>query len=582
MAEEAQTIRTIHWQEVLPFTRIFRAFRVAVHPSKLVLGLIGLLILYAGGRAMDGLWADRYLAVPKEVSSYQNYWAQSSKGIAAFESEREQYRERMVEAYASILRERKLVVDRDASLISARKGEYYKDIKGQLMFERNQALAAALKARDQAMTTASKLSDSARVAAERNASVEYRTSVDQIYARANRELEEVQNLRPRGIFHAFFEYETDQINSVIGGVTSWNWLGGLALRGAPGAAPADAAAPAGVLQSVINFLVVAPLWMVRVHPLYFILATLLFLVVWALFGGAIARIAAVHVARDEKLSVRAAFRFAFNKLLSFIFAPVIPLMIVLVVGAIMAAGGLLFYIPVVGPALAGALFFLALLGGFIVSLVLLGTVGGFNLMYPTIAVEGSDSFDAISRSFSYVFARPWRMLFYTVVAVVYGALTYLFVRFFIWLMLAVTHFFVSWLLRGQSAEYFPQMWPWPDFMRLPYDVNYQGLATSEDFGAALISFWVYLVISMLGAFAISFFFSANTIIYYLMRREVDATDFEEVYTEDAEDEFGELAPLPGGSAADTPPDSATPETAVRVDPPLAPDLPPTAPDGGPA
>ena len=37
-----------------------------------------------------------------------------------------------------------------------------------------------------------------------------------------------------------------------------------------------------------------------------------------------------------------------------------------------------------------------------------GTVGGFGLMYPTVAVEGSDSFDAISRSFSYVFARPWR------------------------------------------------------------------------------------------------------------------------------------------------------------------------------
>ena len=40
------------------------------------------------------------------------------------------------------------------------------------------------------------------------------------------------------------------------------------------------------------------------------------------------------------------------------------------------------------------------------TLILLGLTGGFNLMYPTIAVEGSDSFDAISRSFSYVYARP--------------------------------------------------------------------------------------------------------------------------------------------------------------------------------
>ena len=62
------------------------------------------------------------------------------------------------------------------------------------------------------------------------------------------------------------------------------------------------------------------------------------------------------------------------------------------------------------------------------TLVALGTAGGFNLMYPTIAVEGSDSFDAISRSFSYIYARPWRMIWYTMVAIVYGALTFLFVR----------------------------------------------------------------------------------------------------------------------------------------------------------
>src|SRR4029079_17405138 len=98
------------------------------------------------------------------------------------------------------------------------------------------------------------------------------------------------------------------------------------------------------------------------------------------------------------------------------------------------------------------LFVLALVVGFVITLVALGTVGGFNLMYPTVAVEGSDSFDAISRSFSYVFARPWRMLFYTAVAIAYGALTYLFVRFFIYIVLAVTHFFVGWFLVGQPGR----------------------------------------------------------------------------------------------------------------------------------
>src|SRR5262249_3990584 len=148
---------------------------------------------------------------------------------------------------------------------------------------------------------------------------------------------------------------------------------------------------------------------------------------------------------DEKLSVRAALAFSLGKFLSFVSAPLIPLVIVLVVGLVPLIAGLLASIPGLGAivnVVMAALFILILAAGFVMTLVLLGTFGGFNLMYPTIAVEGSDSFDAISRSFSYVYARPWRMLFYTTVAVVYGAFCYLFVKFFLWMMLSLTHHFV--------------------------------------------------------------------------------------------------------------------------------------------
>ena len=55
MADEPQQIRGINWRETFPFTHLFRAFRVAVHPSKLMLGLIALLILayvYAWGKGV--------------------------------------------------------------------------------------------------------------------------------------------------------------------------------------------------------------------------------------------------------------------------------------------------------------------------------------------------------------------------------------------------------------------------------------------------------------------------------------------------------------------------------------------------
>ncbi len=62
----------------------------------------------------------------------------------------------------------------------------------------------------------------------------------------------------------------------------------------------------GVIRSLSNFAAIGPGWLVRYHPLYFVVFAAWFLVIWAIFGGAISRIAAVHVARDEKISVRQA------------------------------------------------------------------------------------------------------------------------------------------------------------------------------------------------------------------------------------------------------------------------------------
>ena len=79
--------------------------------------------------------------------------------------------------------------------------------------------------------------------------------------------------------------------------------------------------------------------------------------------------------------------------------------------------------------------------------------------------------------------------------------------------------------------------------------------------AVLIAMWVYVVLSFLASFVISFYFSSNTIIYYLMRREVDATELDDVYLEESDEDFLD-APTP-----------STPEPAA----PAAPSTPPLAP-----
>ncbi|MDB5321108.1 MAG: hypothetical protein JWN40_2739 [Phycisphaerales bacterium] len=548
MADESHVIRGINWRETFPFTQIFRAFRVAIHPTKLILALVALLALYGGGRILDMIWPVQHRAIPKEVNytdresprdmnEVEVYGAfRTTAKYANFEAMRDERRRAIEEDYVQLLRDDlKIQTDTDQAKKMAASASGLGQVKEKLLERRNQRETEAAKLRTDALAAAKTSDEKDKIEKA------YRQHVVEIKNDTSNKYRHARMVAGEGVFIQFFNYEVNQVNNVVWAVLANDWLGGF------GGSPSLRERP-GVLASISNFCVTGPWWMARYHTTYFILFILLFSIVWAIFGGAIARIAAVHVARDEKISLSAALRFSTSKFLSFIFAPIIPLLIVLVVGLVVMLGGLVGNIPWIGPILVGLFFFLAIAAGFVMTLVLLGTGGGFNLMYPTIAVEGSDSFDAISRSFSYVYARPWRMLFYTLVAVLYGALCYVFVRFFIQIMLILTHHFVG---AGMFVnvdggrvplDLWNTMWPAPETHGFTYDVDWLTLGPAQSLAAFLVSFWVYLTVGMLGAFAISFYFSANTIIYYLMRREVDATELDDVYLEQSEEDFGDTAP----------------------------------------
>jgi len=161
---------------------------------------------------------------------------------------------------------------------------------------------------------------------------------------------------------------------------------------------------------------------------YCLFGLIMTLAVWAIFGGAITRIAAVQIARNEKISVVEALRFSITKFLSFFAAPLIPFGGVALIAVLMMVGGLIFLIPWLGEFLASILWVFALAGGLVMAMILIGLVG-WPLMYATISTEGSDSFDALSRCYAYVFQRPWHYLFYSVVAMLYGVLVIFFVVF---------------------------------------------------------------------------------------------------------------------------------------------------------
>jgi hypothetical protein len=176
---------------------------------------------------------------------------------------------------------------------------------------------------------------------------------------------------------------------------------------------------------------------------------------------------------------------------------------------------------------------LALVAGALITVVLIGMFAGFNLMYPAIAYDGSDCFDAISRSFSYVYAKPWRMGFYTTIAAVYGAISYTFVRYFALILLFVTNLFLElgvWVENNENVSKLIAIWPKPKFTKLISYKDVDPANLTEKIGAFLIYLFLLAVVGLVVSFIISFYFSANTIIYSLMRYKVDDTAIEDMYT----------------------------------------------------
>jgi hypothetical protein len=567
MADEPLTIRGISWRQTFPFIHLFRAFRVAVHPSKIVLALTALILLYVGGHVLDLVWSVQHRAVPDEVALFGEFAGHARPG-QKFAEVRRSVRDQIEANYAQQLVDYKIESDPAAALVAAHDGAEFGTLKTRILLNRDQAVRLVSNARQHDLAAGQPAGTAER---------DYKAAVRQAFADASLQYQTALQIKNVGLFETFFAYESNQVSNIVRAVEDWNWFGqehaaevGSDLTG--GAAPdGGLVIRPGIVQSTVRCFTVAPIWLMTQHPLFFALFGLLSLVLWSLFGGAISRIAAVHVARDEKLSIRSALKFSGGKFLSFLFAPIIPLLIVVGVGLLVTAGCALANIPYFGPIVVGAVFILALAAGFIMALVLLGLIGGFNLMYPTVAVEGSDSFDAISRSFSYLYARPWRLGFYTLVSVVYGAAAYLFVRFFIFLMLVMAHKFGG-LAVVTSADSTAPLWTslWPDPStsgRLSYEIDTLSLTFAQEIGARLIWLWVYLVIAVLGAFTISFYFSANTIIYYLMRREVDATDLDDVYLEQVDDEFAD--PITPDAPLDPPAGNAEAVVATEASPPPA-------------
>ena len=175
------------------------------------------------------------------------------------------------------------------------------------------------------------------------------------------------------------------------------------------------------------------------------------LAIWAFFGAAISRIAAVQLGCDERVGWMPALRFACAKWRSYFAAPLVPAIGCGAIGLCIFIPGLLLNFNI-GVLLVGLFLWpLLLLAGLAIAVLLLGLVLGWPLMWGTISTEGTDSFDALSRSYNYVFQRPLHYLFYALVAVVLGALGWVLVQGFASGVVGLTYQTAGWGAGSEEA-----------------------------------------------------------------------------------------------------------------------------------
>ncbi|MCP4365261.1 MAG: hypothetical protein GY800_08185, partial [Planctomycetes bacterium] len=277
---------------------------------------------------------------------------------------------------------------------------------------------------------------------------------------------------------------------------------------------------------------------------YLPLALIVFglLAIWSIVGGAITRIAAMEYARGAKVGLVDSVKYSLKKFWSYFWGPMAPLVGVVFFVLLNALCGLVGQAPFMEVAVALGFPVIIVFSFLILFVGIIGGVGSA-LMFPTISADGSDAFDAMSRAYSYVLSKPFGFMVYCASAAVYGAVCLYFVATAIDLLVDTSLFTVG----MGMGEKFGKVVTAINVLASPAGggVNYDFLAqarrafgslgsTTMVFTTATLILYLFLIKVIVWAVGVSFAGSAQSVLYLLMRKDVDGTEIEDVYTEEVE------------------------------------------------
>ena len=238
-----------------------------------------------------------------------------------------------------------------------------------------------------------------------------------------------------------------------------------------------------------------------------------FVLVWSIFGTAIARHVALKLIGEESPGLVGSAFYGARKWLAAFNSVAFVLLGILALSIPGALLGLLMRTEW-GLAFAGAVWPLVLAGAVVLAILAIGLVAGWPLMVGSVGVERGDSFQAISTAFSYLYQRPLHYAFYALVA----------------LAVAIPALAAA----GLFADATSTLALWVASFGMGHDrtaavlEGMQSATAEAPWGLRALGFWGRGLESLLGSFGWGYFWSIATAAYMLLRQDVDGTELDEV------------------------------------------------------
>lgn len=299
-------------------------------------------------------------------------------------------------------------------------------------------------------------------------------------------------------------------------VTVLSWVPSLWLEATPRVLPqTDDVASFNPIDAFDQFLgvLVNTLYAAHAHPWTTLIVGVPMLIVLSVLGCIIARSAAVEFAQGRISDSSTTSSFVLRRVSHLLTGTIGPLVFAALLIGIIALGGFLISAPIVN-IIGAMLYSLGLILGLIVTLVLIMHLLALPLITPAIACEGTDGFDAVQRSYAYIAGRPLRALVFGAILFALGALAFSVFQFVVLGTIGLT----DWTMQ-----------------LLANDAGSRVLSGSGELGATqpiahnIIEFWRSLLQLVFAGYVISYFYTASTMLYLVIRRVCDGQETTELW-----------------------------------------------------